>query len=57
LAAFGVGSLHALFAAGFMLIVLTAMKKWRLLNGVKILIALDGTGGLLYRYKLHPRLL
>ena len=40
----------------FALIVLTAMKKWRLLNGVKILIALDGTGGLLYRYKLHPRL-
>ena len=56
LAAFGVGSLHALFAAGFVLIVLTAMKKWRLLNGVKILIALDGTGGLLYRHKLHPRL-
>ena len=32
------------------------MKKWRLLNGVKILIALDGTGGLLYWYKSHPRL-
>ena len=57
LAALGVSPLHTPFAADFFaLIVLTAMKKWRLLNGVKILIALDGTGGLLYRHKLHPRL-